>query len=135
MKCVDYGLKTVPGGSGFEWLVGISHICHRCQKIFKGTSDDLYFFPDDDATYHRHADGVFFRAFVIRPDGSIQIGAFDSVEEDVIQAFAFTLDGRGGSVPYGGDGELRASSKAFFDAMRKQKRRVSAAELKITIGE
>ena len=111
MKCVDYGLRTVPGGSGFEWLVSISHICHRCQKIFKGTSDDLYFFPHEDATNHRHADGVFFRAFVIRPDGSIQIGAFDSVEEDVIQGYAFTLDGRGGFDPFGGEGSCAPAAK------------------------
>jgi hypothetical protein len=134
MKCVDYGLKAVAGGSGFESLIKISHICHRCQKIFKGTSDELYFFPDDDATYHRHPDDVFFRAFVIRPDGSIQIGAFDSVEEDVIQRYAFTLDGRGGSVPYGGEPQLRASSRAFFDAMKQQKRPVSPAEFDIGFG-
>ena len=133
MKCVNYELKAVPGSSDVDSLIGESHICHRCQKIFKGTSDELYFFPDDDATYHRHPDGVFFRSFMIRPDGSIMIGAFDSVQEDVIQGYAFTLDG-GGSVPYGGDDQLRASSKTFFDAMKQQKRRVSPAEFHIRLG-
>lgn len=133
MKCVDHGLKPVPGGSDLESLVRISHICHRCRKIFKGTSDELYFFPDDDATYHRHPDDVFFRSFVIRPDGSIEIGAFDSVEDDVIQMYAFTLDGRGGSVPFKPE-QLRASSKAFFDAMKQQSRQVSPAGFEIRIG-
>lgn len=134
MKSVDYRLQPAAAGSAWNELVRHSYICHRCQKIFKSTSDELYFFPDDDATYHRHADSVYYRAFTILPNGSIQIGAFDSVEENVIQGYAFTLDGRGGRDPGGGIDDLRASSKEFFEAMKRQNRKVAPAEFRIDSG-
>ena len=134
MKSVDYHLKPASAGSAWEELLRHSYICHRCQKIFKAVSDELYFFPDDDATYHRHPDSAFYRAFTIRPDGGIEIGAFDSVEENVIQAYAFTLDGKGGQHTVGGTADLHASSKAFFEAMKRQNRRVAPADFRMEFG-
>ena len=134
MRIVNYRLEAVSAGSALEPLQSHSYICHRCEKFFKAASDDLYFFPDEDAVYHRHPDAIFYRAFTIRPDGVIEIGAFDSVEEDVIQRYALALDGRG-DCDVVGFNELKPRSKAFFDSMKRQNRRVVPAQIQMRFGD
>ncbi|MDF0665991.1 MAG: hypothetical protein P0119_07930 [Nitrospira sp.] len=131
MRYVDYALNLQSPPQDWGDFLQHSFICHRCEKTFSSVSDELYFFPDEDALYHRHQDNTFYRAFTIQKDGEIQIGAFDSVEENVIQQYAFSLDGKGGTVPAGDVNSLKASSKKFFDSMKQQKRKIRPAELRI----
>ena len=125
MKSVDLMLQPVPAGPELQELANRTFICHDCEGMFKYISDELYYFPEQDATYHKHKDGRFCRAFVILEDGTIQIGGFDSVEENVIQQPVMTLDGRGG-VEFG-DGE----AERFFQSMQRQKRKVAPASFEI----
>jgi hypothetical protein len=131
MHYVDYALKPETPPQDWSSFLQHSFICHRCEKMFLPTSDELYFFPDEDALYHQHQDKIFYRAFTIQKNGDIEIGAFDSVEENVIQHYAFSLDGKGGVNFVGDVTALKASSKKFFDSMRQQKRTVRPAEFRI----
>jgi hypothetical protein len=109
-------------------LAGRTFICHRCERVFRFAADELVYALDIDATYHEH-DDAFFRAFVILEDGTIQLGAFDSDEENVIQLYR--LDRPGGGDP----GEsLEDCAHRFFDSMRAQNRRLEPAEVRIVLG-
>src|SRR5688572_14914223 len=91
MQRVDYDLRPTMLVAGWDDFLHRSFICYACEKTFKSVSNNFFLFPEDDATYHRHADGRYYRASVILDNGLIQSGAFDSVEENVIQASAITV--------------------------------------------
>lgn len=133
MHCVDYSLRATPPVAGWDELLRHSFICHACEKIFKSVSKELYFFPDDDAVYHRHEDNCFYRAFTILENGVIQIGAYDSADENVIQNPAMTLNG-GESHGAIGPAEKKRS-REFFESMRRQMRRVEPAQVDFRIGQ
>jgi hypothetical protein len=129
MQCVDQNLKPVTPPRGLDQLKSSTFICHQCERLFKYVSDELYFFADFDATYHRHKDNQFCRAFVVLTDGTVQIGAYDSVEENVIQQALFKLDAKG-NLEF-----ANAAAQRFFEAMKRQKRKVNAARIEIRFGK
>src|SRR3954454_913409 len=114
MRAVHSDLSQAPETGDFEALQGTTLICHRCERVFRSAADEIVYVVDADATYHEHPD-AFFRAFLILDDGTIQIGAFDSVDEDVIQQYR--IDRHGTPDP---EESLRACSRRFFDSMRAQ---------------
>jgi len=131
MKCVDLLLRDVPHFMGWEKFVRLSYICHRCEKTIRGDDPGVFYFPSLDYFYHKHDDDVYYRAFPIMENGVIRIGGSDSETEDVIQRHAIQLDKRG---DYKHVGDLRASSKEFFESMRRQHRTVSNTEVRIRFG-
>ena len=125
MRAIDSDLRPSQAPSALNELRGATFICHRCERIFKATVDELVYAVDSDMTYHEHDDALF-RAFVILDDGTVQIGAFDSVDEDVIQLYRIDRPGTDSS------GEsLQECSRAFFDSMRAQNRTVVPADFRI----
>ena len=125
MRAIDSDLRPSQAPSALNELRGATFICHRCERIFKATVDALVYVVDSDMTYHEHGDALF-RAFVILDDGNVQIGAFDSVDEDVIQLYRIDRPGTDSS------GEsLEERSRAFFDSMRRQNRNVVPADFGI----
>ncbi len=129
MQCVSENLRAVAPPKGLDELKSRTFICHRCERLYKYVSDELYFFPDFDATYHRHKDNKFCRAFVVMGDGSIQIGGYDSVEENVIQQALFTVDTKG-NLEFS-----EGAAQRFFESMKRQKRKVKVATIEIRFGE
>lgn len=125
MRAVHSDLSQAPETRDFEALRGTAFICHRCERVFRSAADELVYVVDNDATYHEHRDG-FFRAFVILDNGTIQLGAFDSVDEDVIQQYRIDRPGS----PDPGE-SLEDCSRRFFDSMRAQNRRMEPAEFRL----
>jgi hypothetical protein len=127
VRAIHSDLSPAQETSDVGALSEMTFICHRCERVFRSAANELVYAVDIDATYHEHDDALF-RAFVMLQDGTVQIGAFGSAEEDVIQRYR--LDRPGGS----DHGEsLRECSRRFFDSMRAQNRRVEPAELRIDI--
>jgi hypothetical protein len=129
MHCVDSRLQ--PAGTSANWdeFAKRSFVCHACEKIFKGSSDHLYFVRDMDFLFHKHDDGTYHRALEIMDNGSVRIGAIDSEKENVLQRYAFRLDGQGRVSMIGSTEDLRAQSRRFFESMRRQKRAVVQGEI------
>jgi len=128
MNCVDYLLHELPHFDYWDRFVHLSYICHECEKILRGEHRDIYYFPRKDVFFHRHSDDVYYRAFAIMEDGTIMIGGIDSEEENVIQDHAIILDKKGGCEHIG---DLRLSSKRFFESMRRQNRKVENTEIRL----
>jgi hypothetical protein len=131
MHSVDDRLRPEEASGALNDLSRHSFICHRCEKTFAARSDELYYFPDRDMVYHRHGSD-FYRALMIKEDGTIMIGAFDSEEENVLQLYKLVLDGE---QAVGASSErpelLIDSSRKFFESMRAQRRRLVSADFSV----
>jgi hypothetical protein len=130
MQCVDHKLQPVSAEAEKEYLGRFSFICHSCEKTFAARSDELYYFPDEDFVYHRH--GVeFYRVIMIMHNGTLQIGGYDSVEENVLQRYKLVL-GPGNAVSPAGAGRsaLEESSGKFFESMKRQHRNIEVAKIR-----
>jgi hypothetical protein len=125
VRAIDSDLRPSQAPSALNELGGATFICHRCERIFKATVDELVYVVDSDMAYHEHDDALF-RAFVILEDGTVQIGAFDSVEDEVIQLYRIDRPGTDSSSE-----SLEECSRAFFNSMRRQNRNVVPADLRI----
>jgi hypothetical protein len=130
MHCVNDNLQTVNPPQGWDEMLRHSFICHHCENIFKSQSDELYYLSEQDAVHHRH-DKEFYRAFEILENGVIRIGAFDSVEENVIQAYKKVVSDQGHLNAEIADEDMKDSSKKFFDSMKRQKRKLENAIVEI----
>lgn len=132
MYYVNNNLQRMRQPGGLEQMLRHSFICHHCKYFFKSHSKELFFFIEEDAVYHQH-ENVFYRAFEILDDGVIRIGAFDSVEENVIQGHRIEIDSSGG-LTYGRGEGMRSSSKNFFEAMKQQNRDLQNAKIDFRLG-
>ncbi len=124
MRCVDYNLRPAPTPGGWHDYSQRNFVCHKCEKLLKGVSDQLYFFPDMDFLFHQHGDNTYWRALDILENGDIRISQIDSEEENVLQRYAITLDNTGGFRMVGTSQDLRTQSKRFFESMRRQNRSI-----------
>jgi len=124
MNCVDLKFRPVPHPGDWDSFQDKSFICHRCEKIYKANSAELYYFPDIDFFFHQHKDGVYYRAFWIGDRGSVHIASTDSKDENVIQMYGIILNGAGDYKLAGGIDDLYASSRKFFQSMRQQNREI-----------
>jgi hypothetical protein len=134
MQCVDHKLQPVSAEAEKEYLGRFSFICHHCEKTFAARSDELYYFPDEDFVYHRH--GVeFYRAIMITHNGTLQIGDFDSVKENVLQRYKLALvPGNAVGPAAAGPSALKESSGKFFESMKRQHRNIEVTKIQTHFG-
>jgi hypothetical protein len=134
MQCVDHKLQPVSADAEMQHLSRFSFICHSCEKTFAARSNELYYFPDEDFVYHRHA-AEFFRAITIMPNGALRIGTCDSVEENVLQRYKLVLGPANTVGPAGaGRSALEEISGKFFESMKRQRRNIEVAKIQIRFG-
>ncbi len=121
MQCVDHMLQPVSAEAEMQHLSRFSFICHSCEKTFAARSDELYYFPDEDFVYHRHA-AEFFRAIMIMPNGALRISTFDSVEENVLQRYKLVLGPANAVGPAGaGESALRwLNEHSYHSSFRRR---------------
>lgn len=124
MQCVNFVLKPAPRPGDWYSLESKTFICHRCEKIFLGEQDDLYYFPQIDFIYHGHKGGEYYRAFWMIDKNTVHISSIDHPEMDAIQAYGITLDGKGDYKIVGDSDDLFASSKKFFSSMKRQNKKI-----------
>ena len=122
MHSVDDDLRPVSAKTALEQLSRYSFICHHCERVFAARSDELYYFVENDFTYHRHGN-AFFRALEILEDGAVRISSLDSVEENVLQIYRMDgSDAAGEADHVDWRQEMTESSRRFFESMKRQKR-------------